>query len=156
LGDFPASFTDLRIRSEASYLRSVSTDGRPVPEYSEPAPVGGPISNMGELITEIRVPRLPWARRSVYLKIRDRESYEFALASVAVALDVDANNIALGAAPVGRGASLFATRCFLFLPGHRDWLPGVAVMRDANPGRIPLIGFSSPLGQREIVGNPEQ
>ena len=49
--------------------------------------------NPGELITEIRVPRLPWAQRSVYLKIRDRESYEFALASVAVALDVDANNI---------------------------------------------------------------
>src|ERR1700736_3955392 len=47
----------------------------------------------GELITEIRVPRLPWARRSIYLKIRDRESYEFALASVAVALDVDANNV---------------------------------------------------------------
>jgi xanthine dehydrogenase YagS FAD-binding subunit len=43
------------------------------------------------LITKIRVPRLPWAQRSVYLKIRDRESYEFALASVAVALDVDAN-----------------------------------------------------------------
>ena len=49
--------------------------------------------NPGELITEIRVPRLPWARRSVYLKIRDRESYEFALASVAVAVDVDANNV---------------------------------------------------------------
>jgi xanthine dehydrogenase YagS FAD-binding subunit len=47
----------------------------------------------GELITEIQVPRLPWARRSAYLKIRDRESYEFALASVAVALDVDANNV---------------------------------------------------------------
>jgi len=47
----------------------------------------------GELITEIRVPRLPWARRSAYRKIRDRESYEFALASVAVALDVDANNV---------------------------------------------------------------
>jgi xanthine dehydrogenase YagS FAD-binding subunit len=47
----------------------------------------------GELITEIRVPRLPWARRSTYLKIRDRESYEFALASVAVALDVDPNNV---------------------------------------------------------------
>ena len=49
--------------------------------------------NPGELITEIRVPRLSWARRSAYLKIRDRESYEFALASVAVALDVDANNV---------------------------------------------------------------
>jgi xanthine dehydrogenase YagS FAD-binding subunit len=47
----------------------------------------------GELIMEIRVPRLTWARRSTYLKIRDRESYEFALASVAVALDVDANNV---------------------------------------------------------------
>ena len=47
----------------------------------------------GELITEIRVPRLPWAQRSAYLKIRDRESYEFALASAAVALDIDANNV---------------------------------------------------------------
>jgi xanthine dehydrogenase YagS FAD-binding subunit len=47
----------------------------------------------GELITEIRVPLLPWARRSLYLKIRDRESYEFALSSVALALDADANTI---------------------------------------------------------------
>jgi xanthine dehydrogenase YagS FAD-binding subunit len=47
----------------------------------------------GELITEIRVPRLPWAQRSAYLKIRDRESYEFALTSVALALEVEANNV---------------------------------------------------------------
>jgi xanthine dehydrogenase YagS FAD-binding subunit len=47
----------------------------------------------GELITEIRVPSLAWARNSLYLKIRDRDSYEFALSSVAVALDVDANTI---------------------------------------------------------------
>jgi xanthine dehydrogenase YagS FAD-binding subunit len=47
----------------------------------------------GELITEIRVPALPWARRSLYLKIRDRESYEFALASVALALDLDGDRI---------------------------------------------------------------
>jgi xanthine dehydrogenase YagS FAD-binding subunit len=49
--------------------------------------------NPGELITEIRVPRLPWSQRSIYLKIRDRESYEFALASVAAALDVDGDHI---------------------------------------------------------------
>jgi xanthine dehydrogenase YagS FAD-binding subunit len=42
----------------------------------------------GELITEVIVPRLPWARRSTYVKVRDRSSYEFALASAAVALDV--------------------------------------------------------------------
>jgi xanthine dehydrogenase YagS FAD-binding subunit len=43
----------------------------------------------GDLITEFFVPATPWARRSLYLKIRDRQSYEFALASAAVALDLD-------------------------------------------------------------------
>jgi xanthine dehydrogenase YagS FAD-binding subunit len=43
----------------------------------------------GELVVAIEVPAVPLARRSLYLKVRDRESYEFALASVAVALRVD-------------------------------------------------------------------
>jgi len=43
----------------------------------------------GELITGFTVPSAPWARRSLYLKIRDRQSYAFALASAAVALDMD-------------------------------------------------------------------
>jgi xanthine dehydrogenase YagS FAD-binding subunit len=47
----------------------------------------------GELITAFHVPAAPWARRSVFLKIRDRESYEFALASAAVALDLDEGQI---------------------------------------------------------------
>jgi xanthine dehydrogenase YagS FAD-binding subunit len=47
----------------------------------------------GELITSFRIPATPFARRSVYLKIRDRESYEFALASAAVALDMDGETI---------------------------------------------------------------
>ena len=47
----------------------------------------------GDLITEIRVPKLPWAKRSTYLKIRDRDSYEFALTSAAVALDIDGGKI---------------------------------------------------------------
>ena len=42
-----------------------------------------------ELILEFTIPSTPFARRSVYLKIRDRASYEFALASAAVALDLD-------------------------------------------------------------------
>ena len=43
----------------------------------------------GELILGFTVPAAPWMRRSLYLKIRDRQSYEFALASAAVALDMD-------------------------------------------------------------------
>lgn len=42
----------------------------------------------GELIAAIRVPPGPWTRRSLYRKVRDRESYDFALASAAVALDL--------------------------------------------------------------------
>lgn len=43
----------------------------------------------GELITGFSVPAGPWTRRSLYVKVRDRQSYEFALASAAVALEVD-------------------------------------------------------------------
>jgi xanthine dehydrogenase YagS FAD-binding subunit len=43
----------------------------------------------GELITAFQIPPMPWAKRSLFLKIRDRESYEFALASAAVTLDLD-------------------------------------------------------------------
>ena len=42
----------------------------------------------GELIVGIDVPGSAIARRSVYLKFRDRQSYEFALVSVAAALGV--------------------------------------------------------------------
>ncbi len=55
----------------------------------------------GELITGFRLPVAPWTRRSLYLKIRDRQSYEFALASAAVVLEladgaVNQARIALG------------------------------------------------------------
>jgi xanthine dehydrogenase YagS FAD-binding subunit len=40
----------------------------------------------GELITAVEIPAHPRPLRSGYLKVRDRQSYEFALASAAVAL----------------------------------------------------------------------
>lgn len=42
-----------------------------------------------ELILAVTLPRTPAARQSHYLKVRDRKSYEFALASAAVAADAD-------------------------------------------------------------------
>ncbi len=47
-----------------------------------------------ELIVRIRVPRGPVGRASTYHKIRDRESYAFALASAAVALHLQAGRVA--------------------------------------------------------------
>jgi xanthine dehydrogenase YagS FAD-binding subunit len=47
----------------------------------------------GELITSLFLPDAPHARRSRYLKIRDRAAYEFALASAAVGLEVDGGAI---------------------------------------------------------------
>src|SRR5438105_10274362 len=44
-----------------------------------------------ELIVAVDLPDLPFAKRSHYLKVRDRASYAFALVSVAAALDLDAN-----------------------------------------------------------------
>ncbi|WP_326568586.1 xanthine dehydrogenase family protein subunit M [Amycolatopsis rhabdoformis] len=60
----------------------------------------------GELITEVRVPRLDWAENSTYVKIRDRQSYEFALASAAVALDVRDGVIADARVAVGGVATV--------------------------------------------------
>ncbi|MET7684315.1 xanthine dehydrogenase family protein subunit M [Streptomyces sp. NPDC005423] len=42
----------------------------------------------GELITAVEIPALPRPLRSGYLKVRDRQSYEFALTSAAVGLHV--------------------------------------------------------------------
>lgn len=47
----------------------------------------------GELITAITAPRLPANTRTGYLKVRDRQSYEFALTSVAVAITLRGNTI---------------------------------------------------------------
>jgi xanthine dehydrogenase YagS FAD-binding subunit len=46
----------------------------------------------GEMIAGFVIPGGPW-RRSLYLKIRDRESYEFALASAAVALAMEGKTV---------------------------------------------------------------
>ena len=47
----------------------------------------------GEMITGIDIPASAAAKRSYYLKVRDRASFEFALVSAAVALDLDGGTI---------------------------------------------------------------
>ncbi|MGW7202589.1 FAD binding domain-containing protein [Streptomyces sp. NPDC054837] len=47
----------------------------------------------GELITAVEIPALPQPLKSGYLKVRDRQSYEFALTSAAVALHIRGGTI---------------------------------------------------------------
>ncbi len=42
-----------------------------------------------EMIVAVSIPIVPWAVKSTYLKVRDRAQYEFALASAAVALEIE-------------------------------------------------------------------
>jgi xanthine dehydrogenase YagS FAD-binding subunit len=60
----------------------------------------------GELITAVDLPPLPWAARSHYLKVRDRASYAFALASAAVALDLDGRTVRAARIALGGVATL--------------------------------------------------
>jgi xanthine dehydrogenase YagS FAD-binding subunit len=63
------------------------------------------VLNHGELITAVRIPPTPFFARSHYLKVRDRASYEFALASSAVALDVQDGQIKQARVALGGVAS---------------------------------------------------
>jgi xanthine dehydrogenase YagS FAD-binding subunit len=57
------------------------------------APHIATVLEAGELITAIIVPATAAAARSHYLKVRDRASFEFALVSTAVALDMEGTHI---------------------------------------------------------------
>jgi xanthine dehydrogenase YagS FAD-binding subunit len=49
--------------------------------------------HQGDLITHVEIPPIPYATKSHYLKVRDRASYEFALTSAAVILDIQNGRI---------------------------------------------------------------
>ncbi len=55
----------------------------------------------GDLITHVTLPPLPDGSRSLYLKLRDRASYEFALASAAVVVKVVDGRIAQARVALG-------------------------------------------------------
>jgi xanthine dehydrogenase YagS FAD-binding subunit len=85
------------------------------------APERDTVLDRGDLIVAIEVPARPEGRASRYLKVRDRESYEFALVSVAAAVTL-------------RGGRLGSVRLAMGGVAHKPWrlreaeaaLPGVA------------------------------
>ncbi|MBK0868859.1 xanthine dehydrogenase family protein subunit M [Saccharopolyspora sp. HNM0986] len=110
----------------------------------------------GELIAEVVVPRLDWASRSTYVKVRDRQSYEFALGSAAVALDVQDEKIADARVAVGGVATvpwrLSAVEAALRgAPATLESFEDAAAL--AAEGARPLAsnGFKVPLLRRTVV-----
>ena len=80
------------------HTRKQNGDARRIPISEFYLPPGGTperetVLEKGELITEVLLPNDAIAQRSHYLKVRDRASYEFALASAAVALELDGETI---------------------------------------------------------------
>jgi xanthine dehydrogenase YagS FAD-binding subunit len=59
------------------------------------------ILEVGEVISAVVVPASPLARRSHYVKVRDRASFEFALVSAAVAIEVNGRRITQARVAVG-------------------------------------------------------
>jgi xanthine dehydrogenase YagS FAD-binding subunit len=110
----------------------------------------------GELITAVDIPALPFARRSHYLKVRDRASYAFALVSAAVALDIDGGTIrgariALGGVGTKPWRSLQAERALVGKPmgeaAYRE--AAAAALSGAKPRRY--NGFKIELARRCLV-----
>jgi CO/xanthine dehydrogenase FAD-binding subunit len=110
----------------------------------------------GELITEVEVPLPPEGTRSRYLKVRDRASYEFALAAAAVALTLDGGAIARARVGLG-GLATVPWRA----PAAEEVLRGAhpeprtfqAAAEAALAGAVPRgdNAFKVELGKRTLV-----
>jgi xanthine dehydrogenase YagS FAD-binding subunit len=110
----------------------------------------------GELIVAVQVPSGPYATRARYLKVRDRASYEFALVSVAAALQIENGVIRAARLAAGGVATkpwrLRASEAALVgrPPARSAWEDAAALATD---GARPLSGnhFKVELLRRTIV-----
>ncbi len=110
----------------------------------------------GELIVAIEVPPAPPAGRSVYLKFRDRESYEFALVSVAAAVRTAGGavvdvRLALGGVGTKPWRARRAERSLLGRPAAEASFAEAAQEELAAAAARPLNAFKVELARRAVV-----
>ena len=110
----------------------------------------------GELITSIELPPNNFAAHSAYLKVRDRNSYAFALVSVAAGLVLEGTKIVSAHIAMGGVAHKpwLAIEAEEFLKGKQATvanfrLAAAAVMQQAKP--LVHNEFKLELGKRTIV-----
>lgn len=98
ISQYPGDFAVALIALDASVEVAGPRGSRRLPiSELHLAPAGRPhvehSLRRGEIITGFRVPATPAAARSLYIKVRDRASYEFAIASCAVALELHGETV---------------------------------------------------------------
>ena len=110
----------------------------------------------GEMITAVTVPKTPAGRLSTYHKIRDRESFAFALASAAVALEMDGDlvrtaRIALGGVATRPWRADAAEHALAgqHLTPESALATGPIAFKEAIPGKH--NGFKIELGARTVA-----
>jgi xanthine dehydrogenase YagS FAD-binding subunit len=110
----------------------------------------------GELITQVDVPLLPVGARSGYLKVRDRASYEFALASAAAALLIEDGTIAKARLTVGGVGTIpwrarEAEELLTGAPANNQTFRAAAEAALRDPFTVSGTAFKVKLAKRTIV-----
>jgi xanthine dehydrogenase YagS FAD-binding subunit len=110
----------------------------------------------GELIVAIELAPLPLARHSLYLKFRDRQSYEFALVSVAAAVQVADGvitgvRLALGGVGTKPWRARRAEERLLGAPATAEWFANAAAAELSTASPRQYNAFKVELAQRAIV-----
>jgi xanthine dehydrogenase YagS FAD-binding subunit len=110
----------------------------------------------GELLTGVRIPLSAVGRRSGYLKVRDRASYEFALASAAAALLIEDGTIvqarlALGGVGTMPWRALEAEEVLHGAPATGRTFKAAAQVALGDPFTVAGTAFKVELAERTII-----
>ncbi|HUB40909.1 MAG TPA: xanthine dehydrogenase family protein subunit M [Streptosporangiaceae bacterium] len=110
----------------------------------------------GELITDIEIPLLPEGARQAYLKVRDRTSYEFALASAAVAVVLEGTlireaRIGLGGVGTIPWRAFDAEQVLRDAPATSEGFRAAAEAAVRDPFTVPGTAFKVELAKRTLV-----
>jgi xanthine dehydrogenase YagS FAD-binding subunit len=115
----------------------------------------------GEIVTEVFVPASGFSRKSAYVKVRDRASFAFALASAAVALELSGEKIsgarvALGGVATKPWRALEVEAALLGRPATRQTFEAAAKLAANGARTTPSNQFKVELARRVVVSALER
>jgi xanthine dehydrogenase YagS FAD-binding subunit len=166
IATYPGDFAQALIALDASVEIAGPGGARTIPFatlHRKPGETPDKETNLrpDEMIVSFLIPAAPWTRRSLYLKVRDRQSYEFALASAAVALDQEDGavrnaRIALGGVATVPWRAVEAEALLRSKPINEQNAAAVADAAFAGAKGHGQNDFKIELGKRTLSRAPQQ